>query len=104
MALLPMSLRLETADGPAEEYRIHDGDVEVRKLRQPLEEIRHGVVWQRLTARQLSGHVYGNTVVAQWLQHRLGWRRLLRACVDHDQQTPQDQFNNTEETLERYAA
>ena len=98
-----MSLRLEAVDGSAvEEYPIHDGDVEVRKLRQPVEEIRHGVVWHRLTAGQLSSHVYGNTVVAQWLQRRLGWRRLLRACVDEPHL--HDDVRNTEDTVDRYAA
>ncbi len=103
MSLIPMSLRLEAGDGSAvEEYRIHDGDVEVRKLRQPVEEIRHGVVWHRLTAGQLSSHVYGNTVVAQWLQRRLGWRRLLQACVD--EQYLGDDASNTVNTVDRYAA
>ena len=103
MSLIPMSLRLEAGDGSAvEEYRIHDGDVEVRKLRQPVEEIRHGVVWHRLTAGQLSSHVYGNTVVAQWLQRRLGWRRLLQACVD--QQDQYADIGNTEDTVDRYVA
>ncbi len=36
----------------------------------------------RLTPEQLSIHVERNTVVAQWLERRLGWRRLLQACVD----------------------
>lgn len=77
MALIPMCLRLETPDGCAEEYRIRDGEIEVRELQAPGEESW----WHRVTPEQLSDHVNHNTVVAQWLTHRLGWRRLLRACV-----------------------
>jgi hypothetical protein len=77
MAIVPMHLRLEAADG-IEEYRIHDGDVEVRQLQYPIEEDR---VWYRLTAEELKRHVDRNTVVAQWLKRRMGWRPLLRACV-----------------------
>src|SRR4051812_17358427 len=77
MATLPMHLRLEAADG-IEEYRVHNGDVEVRQLQYPIEEDR---VWYRLTAEELKRHVDRNTVVAQWLIRRLGWHRLLRACV-----------------------
>jgi hypothetical protein len=47
----------------------------------------------RLTPQQLSTHVERNTVVAQWLERRLGWRRLLQACVSqepHDWTTPED--------------
>jgi hypothetical protein len=38
-------------------------------------------VWRTLTPGKLSEHVEQNTVVAQWLEHRMGWRRLLLACV-----------------------
>jgi hypothetical protein len=100
MALIPMSLRLEAADGSAaEEYRIYDGDVEVRKL-EPLDEGARPA-WYRLTPGQLSTHVQRNTVVAQWLQRRLGWRRLLQKCIDL--QTPNDR-GEAENTLDRYAA
>jgi hypothetical protein len=78
MTLIPMTLRLEARDGSAsEEYRIYDGEIEVREL-QPTEDDWD---WHRLTPEQLSDHVKRNTVVAQWLNQRLGWRRLLRACV-----------------------
>jgi hypothetical protein len=88
MALMPVSLRLEAADGSGcEDYRIQDGDIEVRSVRRCAEPSRSEYGWsendwQRLTARQLATHVQGNTVVAQWLRHRIGWRRLLLACTD----------------------
>jgi hypothetical protein len=77
MATLPMHFRLESADG-IEDYRIHNGDVEVRQLQYPIEEDR---VWYRLTAEELKRHIDRNSVVAQWLKRRMGWRPLLRACV-----------------------
>ena len=78
MAIIPMCLRLEAPDRSAgEEYRIHEGQVQVRSLQQPL--VDDG--WYRLTADQVADHVKRNTVVAQWLQRRLGWPRLLQACV-----------------------
>jgi hypothetical protein len=102
MALLPMSLRLEAADGSGgEEYRIHDGEIEVRKLGQRVEEIRHGVVWHRVTPGELSSHVHENTVVAQWLERRIGWRRLLWACAN---QESSNDAAASENTVDRYAA
>ncbi len=83
MSLGSMRLRLESCDGsPAKEYRIEDGNVEVRTLDPEGRSVRRtGSVWWRLTPEQLSIHVERNTVVAQWLERRLGWRRLLQACV-----------------------
>ena len=81
MALTSMCLRVEEPDGrTVAEYRIRDEAVEFRKL--PLIEDRWE--WHRLTAEELANHVNRKTVVAQWLMRRLGWRRLLRACV-HEQ-------------------
>jgi hypothetical protein len=97
MATLPMHFRLEAADW-IEEYRIHNGDVEVRQLQYPIEEDR---VWYRLTAEDLKGHVDRNTVVAQWLKHRMGWRPLLRACVA--EQNLYD-LDRAESTADRRAA
>jgi hypothetical protein len=77
MALTPMCLRLESSDGQANEYRIRQGTIEVRELQAGENEGD----WQRVTPEQLTDHVNRNTVVAQWLMRRLGWRRLLRACV-----------------------
>ena len=78
MALTAMCLRVESPEGCAEEYRIGEGEVEVRQLQHPIEEERR---WHRLTPGELTAHVNRNTVVAQWLMRRLGRRRLLRACV-----------------------
>ena len=81
-----MRLRLESVDGsPAKEYRIEDGNVDVRTV-EPNEGSngRSGDVWWRLTPEQLSMHVERNTVVAQWLERRLGWRHLLQACVGQE--------------------
>jgi len=81
-----MRLRLESGDGsPVREYRIEDGNVEVRSLDPEDGSVRRtGSVWWRLTPEQLSIHVERNTVVAQWLECRLGWRRLLQACVGQE--------------------
>jgi hypothetical protein len=43
--------------------------------------------WRRLTTAEIGYHVENNTVVARWLEARLGWRRVLRKCV----QAPEDQ-------------
>jgi hypothetical protein len=78
-------LRLESGDGSqAKEYRIEDGNVEVRTLDPEGGSVRGTGVWWRLTPEQLSFHVKGNSVVAQWLERRLGWRRLLQACVGQE--------------------
>lgn len=88
---MPMNLRLEAADGSeSEEYRIRGGDIEVRTVRRRDEDQYSPSAlrrfddddWQPLSARQLASHVQGNTVVAQWLRHRIGWRRLILACTD----------------------
>ena len=78
MPLTPMCLRVESPDGGAEEYRIWEEDVEVRQLPHSRDE---DPGWHRLTPGELTSHVNNNSVVAQWLMRRLGWRRLLRACV-----------------------
>ena len=107
MALMPMNLRLEAADGSeSEEYRIHGGDIEVRRARRFVEYDSDGQSssdddWQTLTAGELSTHVQGNSVVAQWLRHRIGWRRLILACAD--QQT-RATFGIEESVRDRFAA
>lgn len=79
-------LRLEPGDGSqVKEYRIENEIVEVRALDpngQP--DPQSGSDWQQLTPDQLAVHVERNTVVAQWLQRRLGWRRLLWACISQE--------------------
>ena len=107
MALVPMNLRLEAADGSeSEEYRIHGGDIEVRRARRFPEYDSDGQPssdedWQTLTAGELSTHVQENSLVAQWLRHRIGWRRLILACAD--QQT-RATFGIEESVRDRFAA
>ncbi|HLB88178.1 MAG TPA: hypothetical protein VJK29_11040 [Terriglobales bacterium] len=79
-------LRLERGDGSSvKEYRIENGIVEARTLDpngQP--DPQTGSDWQQLTPDQLAVHVERNTVVAQWLRRRLGWERLLCACITQE--------------------
>jgi hypothetical protein len=63
---------------PEREYRINDGKVEARVL---VHGSAHDCPWRQLSPEQLSSHVRRNTPVAGWLEQRLGWRRLLRACT-----------------------
>ena len=84
MSLRTAHLRIESDGAGAREYRIVDGRVEVRSI-----PIRHGDnvprgAWHRLTPEQLGIHVERNTAVARWLEHRIGWRQLLRACTGQD--------------------
>jgi hypothetical protein len=76
-------LRLEPRNGsPVKEYRIENGRVEVRIIdHNNWTDPQAESGWQQLTPDQLAVHVEHNTVVAQWLQRRLGWRRLLCACL-----------------------
>jgi hypothetical protein len=77
---------VESNDGSvAKEYRIVGVHVEVRAAT-PQNECNPRVesVWWLVTPDQLSIHVECNTVVAQWLERRMGWRALLRACVDEE--------------------
>lgn len=79
MALTPLCLRLEATGGrPIEEYRIHEKDVQVRRLQS---RTQNGPNWRRLMAEELTDHVYRNSMVAQWLEYRMGWQGLLLSCV-----------------------
>jgi hypothetical protein len=79
MTLTPMSLRVEDENGrTVAEYRIRGEEVEVRHLPLLTDDENE---WYRLTAEDLTSHVSRNTAVAQWLTRRLGWKRLLRACI-----------------------
>jgi len=94
-----MHLRLETTDGASgEEYRIYDGQIEVRQLQSPSDD---DWSWHRVTPEELTAHVSANTVVAEWLKRRMGWRRLLRACL-----TEQDlyMFDEVSGSADRRAA
>jgi hypothetical protein len=78
MPLEPMHLRLEATDGNGEEYRIYDGQVEVRQLEAAFDD---DGAWRHVAPEELTLHVNRGTVLAEWLKQRLGWRRLLRACT-----------------------
>jgi hypothetical protein len=74
-------LRLEPGNGSrVEDYRIENGEVEMRSIDSEQGDESHRR-WQRLTKEQLIAHVMGNTVVAQWLQRRMGVHSLLRTCA-----------------------
>ena len=64
------------------EYRIIGERVEARTFI-PEDEAGRNTEndWWILTPDQLSDQVERNTAVAQWLERRMGWRALLRACV-----------------------
>jgi hypothetical protein len=98
MLPIPIHFRLEAADGRvAEEYRLHQQNIEVRRLQPNQRE----VVWHRLTADEIAGHVKHNTVVARWLERRLGWRRLLWACQPEESA---DESQGSEQVSDHFAA
>jgi len=79
MALESMHLRLEATDGvEGKEDRIYDGQIEVRELQCSTDD---DWCWHRVPPDELTAHVNAGTVLAEWLKRRLGWRRLLRACM-----------------------
>ena len=75
-------LRIDRDDGPAAvDYRIEDGRVECRTLEMATgDNPATSKQWQRLTPEQLTSHIMSNTIVAQWLQRRMGVYQLVRAC------------------------
>ncbi len=76
------SERLEPiGETAAREYRIVGESVEARDLDK---NSAKRTSWWKLTPAQLSNHVKRNTEVARWLEKRLGWRRLLWACIGED--------------------
>jgi hypothetical protein len=91
MALTPLCLRLEAPGERAiEDYRIHNRDVEVRRIQG-----QDDCDWRQLTAEELTEHVYRNSIVAQWLERRLGRQRLLRACIGQQSLRHIDAAENT---------
>ncbi|HKR85817.1 MAG TPA: hypothetical protein VJS37_16785 [Terriglobales bacterium] len=79
MPLIPSTLRVPTVDGGVDEYRISDGEIHVREC--PSSGGAENAEWRKLRPAELANHVEKKTIVSQWLQQRLGWRGLLRACV-----------------------
>jgi hypothetical protein len=101
MAQENVRLRVEARDGsPTEEYRVDDGRVEVRSWQSRSGYNPPDKSWHQLTPQQLSTHVERNTAVAQWLERRLGWRRLLQACASQEAQD----WMTAEDQVERRAA
>jgi len=76
-------LRVDAGNGsPAQDYRIENGHVEMRVVDFDMEcGWKSHARWQRLTREQLSSHIMGDTVVARWLQRRMGVHSLIRACA-----------------------
>ena len=62
----------------AVEYRIEDGRVESRTLRNGLSERP----WLPVTPEKLRFHVMADTALSRWLSRRMGIHRLIRACQD----------------------
>jgi len=99
MSLIPTSLRVEAPDGTAiEEYRIDHGAIEVRRFSDVGD---NQAPWRQLTPAQLRDHVNRKTLLAQWLERRLGWRRLLRACLGRENLW---QAEDSGQTPDRHAA
>ena len=95
MAITSLCLRLEAPGGRAiEDYRIHNTDVEVRRIQGRTQD---DCDWRQLTAEELTEHVYRNSIVAQWLERRLGRQRLLRACIGQQSLYDVDAAENTED-------
>lgn len=102
MGITTFNLRVEAEDGSgAEEYRVQDGDIEVRWTPQALDNFHRDEQWRRLNASEIASHVHGNTAVAQWLRHRIGWRRLLLACTE---QETLEMFGVSKTPVDRHAA
>ena len=79
-------LRLEPEDGsPAKDYRIRDGEIEVRILATSIN--LADPEWRRLTSSEVAYDIENNTIVARWLEARLGWRRVLRKCVQAEDES-----------------
>ena len=76
-------LRIDPGNGrPAIDYRIENDFVESRTLEFDAAQrtVSAAEPWRRLTPAQLTSRVMADKVVAQWLQHKLGLHRLIRAC------------------------
>ena len=82
-------LRLELDDGsPIQEYSIEHGTVEFRTVDLNRDDDRTAEGWHEVSPGELRYHVERGTVVAQWLERRLGWQRLLQQCVGDTAHVP----------------
>lgn len=65
---------------PALEYRVEENRIECRVVETGPEKSEIEKPWKAVSSQELSSHVMSGTVVAHWLQRRIGYRRLLLAC------------------------
>lgn len=66
------TLRVECgAGGPVNEYRVHEGCVELRVLRPRTEEAKQKCPWRALSADDILLHLSLDTALAHWLMQRL---------------------------------
>jgi hypothetical protein len=65
---------------PALEYRVEENRIECRVVEAGPEKSDIEKPWKTVSSQELSSHVMSGTVVAHWLQRRIGYRRLLLAC------------------------
>jgi hypothetical protein len=91
-------LRLDAEDGsPWQDYRIDKGHVEI--LVPDVEANPQHGKWRQLTPEQIALQVMRNTVVAQWLQRRIGVRALLRACTQQSVAAKPSEEDSSQETV-----
>lgn len=95
MGLTPIHFRLELSNGKSEEYRIRDGKIETRCRQNESSEEDHD--WRELTPEQVTDLVDRNSPVAQWLNRRMGWKKLLRACLPEQTLQCFDALDNSED-------
>jgi hypothetical protein len=83
-------LWLEPSDGsPIKEYTIENGLVRVRTVNLTAPSPTGSQdSWEQLSPADLRFHVEHHTIVAQWLELRLGWRRLLGECLRDAEKSP----------------
>ena len=91
-------LRLDAPDGSLwEDYRIENGHVEMRV--QDVEAKPQKGSWRQLTPEQITLHVMRNTVVARWLQRRIGLHGLLRACTQQSVAPTETEEESSQEAV-----
>lgn len=66
---------------PTLEYRVEENRIECRVVELGPETSDIEKPWKTVSSDELSSHVKSGTVVAHWLQRRIGYRRLLRTCT-----------------------
>jgi len=85
-SIVSSRLRLEPGDGsPVKEYRINNGEIEVCVFGKTHDARDTATKWRRLTAAKIAHHVEQNTILSHWLERKLGWRYVLRKCVQRSE-------------------